>query len=126
MAETIVKGYRDVVKGLKDCEKEERREVRKVLRGTGDAVKAEAAGRFARYDEKTARRFRTVVRQRGISVEQSLKKSGATERRRPNFGELQLDRALEPAAAHQAPATERRMEQALDEISVRFNRGGVL
>ena len=120
MPQTIVRGHRDVIKGLKDCEKKERFATRAILRRTGDAVKTEAATRFSRYDQKSAAGYRTVVRQRGISVEQRLRRTTGL---RPDFGALQMAKALLPAAADKQAVTERAMEHALDEISARFNRG---
>ena len=115
-----VRGHREVIKGLVDADRQTKTAVRAVLRHTGDAVKTEASSLFGKYDAKSAAGYKTVVRQRGINVEQSLRK---TTGKRPDFGALQMRKALAPAAEDKQPETERAIEHALDEIANRFNRG---
>jgi len=117
----LVVHYRDVVRGLKDCEKQERAAVRKVLRQAGDAVKQDAAGRIAPKDGKTAAGYRVYVRQRGVAVEQSLRKTTGAH---PGWGAYQMRRALVPAALDKQDETERAIEHALDVISETFNHSG--
>jgi len=115
-----VRGHREVIKGLVTADRKTKTAVRAVLRHTGDAVKTEASSLFGKYDSKSAAGYKTVVRQRGINVEQSLRK---TTGKRPDFGALQMVKALVPAADDNRPETEHAMELALDQIAAQFNRG---
>ena len=113
-----VTGYTQVVKGLKDVDKATRKAVRDDLRHAGDDVKQGAAARFARYDTRTAAGYRTYVRQRGVSVEQSLRK---TTGRHPQFGTLQMVRALIPSLDANEEKTAAAVEESLDRIAAVFN-----
>jgi uncharacterized protein with beta-barrel porin domain len=115
-ATLAVTGYKELVRGLKQADPATRREVRTVLRTVGDKVKTDAAGRFARYDARTAAGYRTYVRQRGVSVQQSLRK---TTGRHPEFGALQMRRALVPALDENKDDTARRLTVALDRVCAR-------
>src|SRR5215831_10094165 len=90
-----------------------RKEIRDTFRQAGDSVRSEAAIRFSTTDVKSAIGYRTRVRQRGVIVEQSLRR---TTGKHPKYGRLQMRRALLPALAHQEPQTIRKMEQALDHV----------
>jgi hypothetical protein len=114
-----VHGVKPLLKGLAQADRKTKFTVRAIIRRTGDAVQTNAAGRFAKYDAKSAAGYRTIVRQRGVSVEQKYRKTTGL---RPNFGALQMRKALVPAAADKAPETKHAMEIALDEIAQRFNR----
>lgn len=70
------------------------KELRSELREAGDIVRDDAAPRFAGISPKSAAGYRTVVRARGVAVEQRL---GRTTGLRPDFGALQMRKALEPA-----------------------------
>ncbi len=83
----LQRDFRKIDKGLA-------KEVRDGLREGGDIVRVEASSRFTRYDARSAAGYKTRVRQRGVAVEQSI---GRTTGKRPDFGRLQMDRALEPA-----------------------------
>ena len=113
-----VTGYTQVVKGLRDVDKATRKEVRDDLRHAGDAVKQGAAARFASIDAKTAAGYRTYVRQRGVSVEQSLRK---TTGKHPQFGTLQMVRALIPSLDANEEKTAAAVEESLDRIAAVFN-----
>ncbi len=113
-------GYTEFMRACARGEKDTKKYTRDVLRATGDAVKTDAAGRFAKYDAKSAAGYRTYVRQRGVSVEQSIRKTTGL---RPNFGVLQMRRALIPALIEKEPETEKAMEHALDMIEIRFETG---
>jgi hypothetical protein len=108
-----VRGYKELVKASYQADRTTRSEMRTVLRQVGDLVRTDAAGRFAHYDAKSAAGYRTRVRQRGIAVEQSLRK---TTGRHPEFGRLQMREALIPALDENEDDTVRRMEEALDKV----------
>jgi len=89
-----VKGLAELNRAFRASDKALTKELRKELREAGNIVRDDARPRFASVDAGSAAGFHTVVRQRGVSVEQRL---GRTTGQRPDFGALQLRRALEPA-----------------------------
>ena len=114
-------GYREFMRGLAGCDRATKRSVRAVLRRAGDAVKADASGRFAPVDARSAAGYRTVVRQRGIAVEQSIRR---TTGQHPEYGALQMRRALIPALDDNEERTYQAIERAMDDIALTFNYGG--
>lgn len=123
-----VEGYRELIVGLAACDVATKREVRKVLRETGTRVQVDAARDVLREkgtpDARTAAGYRVAVRQRGVSVEQSLRRTTGLH---PEWGAWQMRHALIPALHDNEAETNRRMELALDVIAARFNEapGGV-
>lgn len=112
-----VQGYREFLRACDRAGKETKREVRGTFRKVGDIVKADWATDFARYDAKSAAGYRTVVRQRGVSVEQSLRK---TTGKRPDFGRLQ-QRHGDAALARKGDEVEHEMENALGRVADHFS-----
>jgi hypothetical protein len=94
-----------------------RRYVRATLRKAGESVRS-AQWRFDRYDARSARGYRIRVRQRGIAVEQSLRK---TTGKHPEFGALQMKRALVPSLEANEHQVEQDFEHALDLVCDHFN-----
>jgi hypothetical protein len=112
--ETVaVHGYKELVKASYLADRALRKQMRDTFRAVGEPVRSEAAVRFSSIDARSAAGYRVRVRQRGIIVEQSLRK---TTGKHPEYGKLQMRRALLPAQAHQEPATLRRIEQAVDHV----------
>jgi hypothetical protein len=116
-----VHGYQQLMQALAKADKATRKTVRDELRQAAEHVRVEAGLRFATTDAKSARSYRTRVRQRGVAVEQSIRR---TTGRHPEFGALQMRRALVPALTANEERTIREMEQALDRVCDRFNAGG--
>lgn len=114
----VVKGLRDFLRACDRAGKESKKEVRGAFRKVGDIVKVDAAERFLGYDARSAAGFRTVVRQRGVSVEQTLRKTTGL---RPDFGALQMSKALLPALNEKEDAVEQAMEHAIDIVSDHFD-----
>jgi len=114
--------YRELIRGLKQLEDDERRNVRVELRHIGDAVKNDAAGRIAPKSAKTAAGFKVSVTQRSVAVYQSLKK---TTGKHPEWGGYQIRRALLPARRDNEVETHLAVERALDKASTAFNRAGI-
>lgn len=112
MASTVrVKGLREFQRSLKTAEKETRKQVRDVLRETGDVVRKEAATTFSVIDAGSASGFKTRVRQRGVAVEQSRRK---TTGRRGDYGHMQqetLERALDSKQDEFVKAAEEAVEK---------------
>jgi hypothetical protein len=118
--ETIrVKGYREFLRAADRAGKESKSEVRSTFRKVGDVVKHEAARRFESIDARSAAGYRTRVRQRGVAVEQSLRR---TTGKRPDFGSLQMRDALIPALEQKEHEVEREMEHAIDVVADHFER----
>jgi hypothetical protein len=112
-----VKGLRQFVKACDRAGKESKSVVRAALRSTAVGVRADASTRFAKYHAKSAYGYRVVVRQRGVNVEQSLRKTTGL---RPDFGALQMRKALLPALRDNEAELERQVELALDRIVEHF------
>jgi hypothetical protein len=118
-----VEGYQSFMRAIAKADKDQRRGVRETLRTVGNIVRVEASSRIAGKNPRTASGFRTRVRQRGIAVEQSIRKTTGAH---PEWGAYQMRNALLPALMSNADTTERMMEQALDRIADQFNHGTVV
>jgi hypothetical protein len=120
-----VEGYQSLMRGLRDADHASRLAVRATLRHAGEAVRSDARTRVAGrpHDGKTAAGYKIRVRQRGLVVEQSLRKTTGLH---PEWGAWQMRHALLPALAGNEQDTSRLMEHALDVIAARFNSGGTL
>ena len=116
-----VHGYTQLMQALAQSDKASRKAVRDELRSAADHVRVEATARFASTDARSAAGYRTRVRQRGVAVDQSLRK---TTGKRPQFGALQMRRALVPALDANEQRTVTEMEAALERVCDRFNHGG--
>jgi hypothetical protein len=116
-----VKGYRNLMRALATAEKEDRLAVRAVLRQVGEQTRTGAQTRLAAKAPKSAAGYKVRVRQRGVAVEQSLRKTTGVH---PEWGAYQMRHALLPSLAANADETERLMRVALDAVTERFNRGG--
>lgn len=129
-----LRGYTDLLKACDLAPKETKREVRAVFRKVGDDVKGDwsaqlatkphsTAGREPGYGKKTATGIRTIVRRRGISVEQTRRRSSVPNLRRPNLIGLQQgigDKVLDD----HAPGLVRGMEHAIDTVADNFEKKG--
>jgi hypothetical protein len=56
-------------------------------------------------------------------VERGAKSRGDQRKRRPNLGNLLMDRAMEPALERNEEKVERRLDQMLDEVAAVWERG---
>src|SRR3954468_2451228 len=117
-----VAGYTDLLRALKTADRETRLGVRATLRHAGDATRAAATSRLAAVDTRSAAGYKVRVRQRGVAVEQSLRK---TTGQHPEWGAYQMRHALLPALHDTEEETNRRMEAALDLVCAHFNHGGL-
>lgn len=114
-----VHGYREFLRAINQADRESKRYVRTTFRHVGEVVRQEAANRFSPIDVASATGYRVVVRQRGIAVEQSRRR---TTGKRPDFGALQMRRALLPALASNTDRLTRELEHALDLVATHFER----
>jgi hypothetical protein len=114
-----VKGYREFLRASNRAEKESKKFVRESFREAGDVVREEASSLFDDIDARSAAGYRTRVRTRGVSVEQSLRRTTGT---RPDFGALQMRKALLPAMESKQDEVEHKVEQAIDKVADHFER----
>jgi hypothetical protein len=117
-----VKGYREFLIACDHAGKETKREVRGTFRKVGDLIKADAQPRYRPSDAKSAAGLRTVVRQRGVSVEQSLRK---TTGKHPEWGSWQMRHTLVPALDAKEGEVERELEHAIDRVADHFDTKGI-
>jgi hypothetical protein len=115
-----IENYRQFMQTVARADKATRKAVRDELRQSGEHVRADSARLFASTDPRSAAGYRVRVRQRGVAVEQSLRR---TTGKHPEFGTLQMRRALLPSLYGNEDRTVRELEQAMGRIAARFNRG---
>jgi hypothetical protein len=116
----VAVGFRELIKATRQMEPDTRRYVRAAFRQAGEQVRQEAASLFSGIDSRSAAGFKVRVRQRGIAVEQSLRKTTGL---RPDYGALMMRRALLPARADKADETATAIDEALDKVVHRFEAG---
>lgn len=113
--ETVrVEGLRDFLRDTNKAEKETKKKVRDRLKEAGDVVREEASRLFSPVSAKTAAGYKVRARVSGVHVEQSLRK---TTGMRPDFGALQMRRALVPALINKEDDVYREMEKAADDLA---------
>lgn len=121
MADTVrVKGLREFQRALAKGDKETKKQVRDRLKKVGEIVRVAAAERFSGIDAGSASGFRVAVRQRGVAVEQSRKRTTGL---RGDYGALQMRRALVPAVDEKEGEVVDEFERALDDIADIVERG---
>lgn len=115
--EFVVSGLSEMLRAAKDAGASTNREVRAAFRESGDIVRVDAVPRLAKYSVKSAAGLKVRVRQRGVAVEQSLRK---TTGQRPDYGSLQMRKALLPAVTKTLPELEAEFVKAVDKIAAIF------
>lgn len=114
MGTVRVQGLRELQRDFRRMSSELAKDLRSELREAGDIVRDDARPRMAGYSGKTAAGFRTVVRARGVAVEQRL---GRTTGKRPDFGALQMREALVPALDAKQDEVVDRLDRMLDHLA---------
>lgn len=114
-----VEGLRELIaRGDTALDKTKRKLVRDGLRDAVNPVRVEASMLFAKYDLNTASNFRVVVRKTGVvNVEQRLRRTTGD---RPDFGVLQVRRALLPGFQHTYTQVISNLQKQVDEIGRQF------
>lgn len=110
-------GYREFMVACAQAEPHLRRRAREVFRTVGHSVQRGAASRIAPRNARTAAGYKTVVRQRGIAVEQSLRKTTGGH---PEWGGIQMRQALMPALEANEAELLRDLERAIDRVADQF------
>lgn len=115
MKQTLrVRGLREFQRALAKADKDTKKRVKEKLAEAGEVVRDDAARRFEPINPKSASRYRVSVRQRGIWVQQSLRKTTGL---RPDYGGLQMREALLPALEENEEEIVRSFERAIDRIA---------
>ena len=131
----VIRGMRELSAAYAAMERDVRRELPAALRDASEPVRREAEGlavsrirrmpNSPRWSRMRTGVTRTLVyvapRQRGVKS-----RHADDPRRRPNLGDLLMDRAMEPALEHNATEVERTIEQTLDRLAGKFNNGGAI
>lgn len=115
-----VNGYREFLRAVNRAGRETRGTVRRELKTVAEPVRGDAARRLEKYDKRSAAHLRVSVTQRGVFVQQSLRKTTGL---RPDYGSLQMRKALLPALRDNEAALELRMSHAIDLIADQFDQG---
>lgn len=118
--ELIVRGYKPFLRACDRAGRDVRREVHSIFREVGEIVRVDAARRFASVSPVSAAGYRVRVRQRGVSVEQSLRK---TTGRNPEYGGRQMRHALLPALMSKQREIDAEFEHAIALVADVFEYG---
>jgi hypothetical protein len=116
-----VSGYRELMRAYQQADKDSRKELRVALKHVGEVVQRDAVRHISPINARTAAGYKIRVRQRGVAVEQSIRKTTGAH---PEWGSYQMRHALLPALMANADEVERRVERALDVVANQFNHGG--
>lgn len=113
-----VKGYREFMRAAAKAPKDTRQELRAAFHEVGEIVREDAAQRLQALSPKTAAGLRTRVRQKGVAVQQSLRK---TTGKRSDWGGPQ-GRRLRDALAAKERESAKAVEHAMERMTDRFGR----
>lgn len=117
-AETLrVTGYTTFLRACDRAGRDTKVETRAAFRESGDAVRKEWSLRFASIDPRSAAGYRVSVRQTGVFVVQSIRKTTGL---RPDYGALQERFGLR-VLTDLEPVIERAAEHALDRVADNFD-----
>lgn len=112
------RGLREAIRAFDRAGRQAKREFRSALRVVGHVVRDEWADRFDRIDPRSAAGLRTVVRQRGVSVEQTIRRTTGL---RPDYGAKQMRFGI-GVLADKEHEIEVAAEEALDRVVDHFGR----
>ena len=120
-----VKGYREFVRAINRAGPETKAAVTIALKAIGEPVREDAARRLETYSQRSvashkrsAQGFKVKVNVNTLKVQQSIRK---TTGKHPEYGALQMRRALLPARTANNLRTREEFEKALDVVVTHFN-----
>jgi hypothetical protein len=113
-----IHGLREFQRALKEADEDTRNGLREQLAAAGEIVAEEARSRFAFYSPVSAAGYQPLVRMKGVAVRQTLRKTTGL---RPDFGALQMRRALEPALDAKQQEVVKSIEDMLERMADEFN-----
>jgi len=114
-----VKGYKEFLRATDRAGRDAKRFTRDAFREVGEQVKAEAQRLFEKTDARSAAGYRVRVRLRGAAVEQSIRKTTGLH---PEYGALQMRKALLPALRAKETEIGFATERALDKVADHFDQ----
>lgn len=118
MTTVRVKGLRSLLRATDAAGKDTKKLVRDELRKAAEPVRAEATRLFAPVDARSAAKYGISVRRVGtVAVEQRLRR---TTGQHPEFGSLQMRRALLPALETKQDEVVAHLEDALERLAQRW------
>jgi hypothetical protein len=112
-----VRGYREFVRACDAAGPETKKWVRATLAESGERVRSDAATRFAPTSIVSAAGFKSKALRRGVFVGQRLRRTTGAH---PEYGGLQMRRALLPALAANAGRIEEDFERAMATVCEHF------
>ncbi len=120
MSETVrVTGIRELQRAARAAGGDASKLLRARLKEVGNVVRDEAESMLAPLSERSASGYRVYVRQRGVSVEQSRRKTTGT---RGDWAAFQISRILIPARDSHDSLIREDAEKAVDDIARIFER----
>lgn len=117
-ASVKVKGLNQLVRALNKVDKELAKEIRSEIREVAKVVQDDARSRFMGVDARSAMGLRASARGGRGFVGQRYKR---TTGHHPEFGSLQMRKALLPALGSKQDEVVRRLEEMIDRLG---NRAG--
>jgi len=114
-----VKNLREFLRASDHAGAESKSLTRRTLSRAGEVVRADWAGSFSQIDKRSAAHLRVKVVQRGVFVEQGLRKTTGLH---PEYGALQMRFGLR-ALARVQPEIESELERDIDVIADHFDQG---
>lgn len=118
-----VRHYHELLRAFRKAGTETKRELEGALRKVGNIVRDDARRKLGSFRAGPASRptitgLRTVVRARGVSVEQTRRRTTGL---RPDWGATQMRLGLVPARDESQPEVIREFDRVLDHVSRDFN-----
>jgi hypothetical protein len=115
-----IRGYREFLRATNRAEKASKRFVRDNFKEVGEVVRVPAADdlRTLQPTGKSAAGLRTIVRARGVNVEQTLRKVTG---KRPDWGATQMRKILLPNLESHEREIEQKLEEKLGDIADHFD-----
>lgn len=114
-----VKGYREFVRATNRAIPETKAAIHSALKAVGEPVREDAARRLAPYSQRSAQGLQVKVTTSSLKVQQGLRK---TTGEHPEYGSLQMRKALLPARKANSLRTTEEFEKALDLMIAQFYR----
>ena len=113
-AQVKIRGLRELHRALKRYDAELKLDLERELRDAGAIVAADARQRFSAIDARSAQGFKTKLRGFGRVVVQQQRRK--TTGQHPEFGSLQMRRALIPSVASNEDRVINTIEGMLDRL----------
>jgi hypothetical protein len=119
----VVKGYRELIRGFVKADADSRKYLREAFKTVGSVVQRDAIRRLDPVSSRSAAGYKVRVRQRGVAVEQSLRKTTGAH---PEWGKFQMRHILIPALRANEVEVQAEMEKAMDKVALHFNTGSTV